>query len=312
MITSISRKKRAGKTLSYVREHPWLYVLLLPSFIYIILFCYVPMYGVIISFKDFDLIRGIFQSDWIGVRNFEQLFTSSQFWKVFRNSITFSMLRILWGFPAPILLALLLNEVRSLAFKKGVQTIIYIPHFVSWVVVAGMVKNILGPDDTSLFNKLIGFFGMGPYNLLIMPSAFRSVVVVAEIWKAAGWGTIIYLSALTRIDVEVYEAAHIDGAGRMKCMRYITLPGISGTIAVMLILRLGSILNNGFEQIFLLYSTYVYDVADVFETYTYRIGLMDAKYGYSTAVGLFKSLAGCIMVFAANAISRKIGESSLF
>ncbi|HIV28968.1 MAG TPA: sugar ABC transporter permease [Candidatus Ornithocaccomicrobium faecavium] len=310
---AVDRKKSRWKeTWVYIREHPWLYLMLIPSFVYLAIFCYGPMYGIVIAFQDFNLVRGISGSNWIGVQNFVDLFSSRQFTRVFRNSVVFSLLRIAWGFPAPILLALLLNEVRSLKFKKAVQTIIYIPHFVSWVVVAGMVKNILGPDETSMFNKLMSYFGLGPFNPLIDPSAFRSVVVATEVWKEAGWGTIIYLSALTRIDQEIYEAARIDGANRWQCMWYITLPGISSTIAVMLILRLGSILNNGFEQIFLLYSTYVYSVADVFETYTYRIGLMDARYSYSTAVGLFQSVVGCVMVFGTNAISRRISESSLF
>lgn len=314
-MADIARKRKKGwgrSTWLYVREHPWLYLMLIPSFIYLLIFCYGPMYGIVMAFQDFNLVKGIGGSEWIGLQNFQDLFSSRQFTRVFRNSVVFSLLRIAWGFPAPILLALMLNEVRSMKFKKTVQTIVYIPHFVSWVVVAGMIKNILGPDETSMFNKLMSYFGKGLYNPLIDPSAFRSIVVAAEIWKEAGWGTIIYLSALTRIDEDLYEAAHIDGANRWQCIWYITLPGISGTIAVMLILRLGSILNNGFEQIFLLYSTYVYSVADVFETYTYRIGLMDARYSYSTAVGLFQSVVGCIMVFGANAISRKISDSSLF
>ena len=241
-------RTKVRKTWLYVREHPWLYLMLLPSFVYVIVFNYIPMYGVSMAFLDFNMIKGFNGSAWIGLQNFYDLFSSQQFGRVFRNSIEFSLLRLLWGFPAPIILALLLNEVRAVTYKKVVQTIVYIPHFVSWVVVAGMVKNILGPDETGLLNKLLSKFSLGPYNLLIDPGAFRSIIVVTEIWKGIGWGSIIYLSALTRIDQEIYEAAYIDGAGRMKCMRYITLPGISGTIVVMFILRLGSILNNGFEQ----------------------------------------------------------------
>ena len=306
------RKSTLQRTCVYVREHKWLYLMLLPSIVYILIFSYVPMYGVVIAFQDFSLVKGVFGSEWIGLENFKNLFSSRQFLRVFRNSLEFSAIRIFWCFPAPIILALMLNEVRSVRFKRVTQTIIYIPHFVSWVVVAGMIKNLLAPDDTSALNTLMGVFGLGPYNPLISPRAFRSIIVVAEIWKGAGWGTIIYLSALTRIDQEIYEAAHIDGASRLQCIRYITLPGIAGTISVMLVLRLGSVLSNGFEQIHLLYSTYVYSVADVFETYTYRIGLMDGRYSYSTAVGLFKSVVGCIMLFTTNMISRKLSDSSLF
>lgn len=306
------KKTKWQKTLIYMAEHKWLYLMLIPSIVYILIFAYTPMYGIVMAFQDFSLVKGVFGSEWIGLQNFEDLFGSRQFQRVFRNSLQFSAIRIFWGFPAPIILALMLNEIRSIKFKRLVQTIIYIPHFVSWVVVAGMIKNLLAPDGSSALNTLMGFFGLGPYNPLISTKAFRSVIVVAEIWKGAGWGTIIYLSALTRIDQEIYEAAYIDGASRLQCIRYITLPGIAGTISVMLVLRLGSVLNNGFEQIHLLYSTYVYSVADVFETYTYRIGLMDARYSYSTAVGLFKSVVGCIMLFTTNMISRKLSDSSLF
>ena len=212
----------------------------------------------------------------------------------------------------PIVLALLLNEVRHVKYKKLVQTVVYIPHFISWVVVASLVINLLKPTPDGAINTLLGMFGVAPADYLTNPKHFRSIVIIAEIWKGAGWGTIVYLSALTQVDPQIYEAAYIDGANRWQIMFKITLPSIMSTISVMLILRLGSLMNNGFEQIYLLYSPLVYEVADVFETYTYRIGIQGGRYSYSTAVGLFQSVVGFILIITSNTVSRKLGESSLF
>ncbi len=299
-------------TWSYVRAHPWLYILMLPGLAYVIIFHYLPMYGVVIAFQNFNLIKGVFGSPWIGLQNFRELFGSSQFFKVFKNSLVFSLIRMFWGFPAPILLALLLNEVRRTRFKRTVQTIVYIPHFISWTVIAGMLTNLLAPTADGAVNTLLGWLGIGPVTFLTNARMFRSVIVTAEIWKSAGWGTIIYLSALTRVDPELYEAAVIDGANRWQMCWRITLPSIMSTVAVMMILRLGSLLNNGFEQIFLLYSPLVYEVADVFETYTYRLGLQGGRFSYSTAVGLFQSLVGFVMIVSTNYISRRISDSGLY
>ena len=212
----------------------------------------------------------------------------------------------------PIILALLLNEVRHMRYKKLVQTIIYIPHFISWVVVASLVTNLLMPTNEGAVNAFLGMFGIPPANYLTSPAHFRGIIVTAEIWKGAGWGTIVYLSALSQVDQEIYEAAYIDGANRWKVMWHITFPCILSTVSIMLILRLGSLMSNGFEQIYLLYSPMVYDVADVFETYTYRIGIQGGRYSYSAAVGMFQSVVGFILIITSNFISRKVGESSLF
>ena len=289
-----------------------LYLFLLPGFVYLIIFHYIPMYGIIISFKDFSITKGIMGSPWVGFQNFEYLFKSTQFLNVFKNSIMFSMLRLIAGFPAPIFLALLLNEVKHYRYKKFVQTISYIPHFISWVVVCGLVKNILAPTDEGIINFFIRKMGGTPVQFLISSFWFRPIVIGAEIWKEIGWGAIIYLAALAGIDPTLYEAAVIDGASRFKRVIHITLPGIASTIVVLLILRMGRLLNNGFEQIFLLYSPMVYNVADVFETYTYRTGLLERRFSYATAVGLFQAVVGLIMIYTTNYFSKLIGEKGLW
>nr|HML47073.1 ABC transporter permease subunit [Clostridia bacterium] len=213
--------------------------------------------------------------------------------------------------PAPILMALLLNEVRHSALKRSVQTIVYLPHFVSWVVISGMVVNLLSPAG-GLVNQILRAMGRDSVNFIISTRHFRGVLVVSEIWKECGWGTIIYLAAISGIDPSLYEAAIVDGANRRQQVFYITIPSILSTIVVVLILRMGSILSNGFEQIYLLYSPAVYDVADVFETFTYRVGLLEGRFGYSTAVGLFQSAVGLAMIFTTNRIARGLGESGLW
>ena len=308
----ITQQKRKGSFGRSVRTHPWLYLMMIPGLLYILLFHYVPMYGVVIAFQKFNFVKGIFGSKWIGLQNFKELFSSEQFLRVFRNSLEFSLIRLIFSFPMPIILALLLNEVRHMRYKKLVQTIIYIPHFISWVVVASLVTNLLMPTNEGAVNAFLGMFGIPPANYLTSPAHFRGIIVTAEIWKGAGWGTIVYLSALSQVDQEIYEAAYIDGANRWKVMWYITFPCILSTVSIMLILRLGSLMSNGFEQIYLLYSPMVYDVADVFETYTYRIGIQGGRYSYSAAVGMFQSVVGFILIITSNFISRKVGESSLF
>ncbi len=293
--------------LGYMRKHIWLYVFLIPGFAYLMVFKYVPMFGIIIAFKDFSIVRGIWESSWIGFENFAYLFESNSFYRVLRNSLVLSFYQIAFGFPAPILLAVMLNEVRSLMFKKVSQTILYLPFFISWVVLAGMIINFLSPS-TGPINHLLKDFGMNPISFLLEPDYFRSIIVLAEIWKGVGWGTIIYLAAMAGIDPSLYEAAKMDGASRTQQIRHITLPGIYSTIVVLLILQTGSVLENGFEQIFLLYSPPTYDVADVFETYTYRVGLIDGRLSFAAAVGFFKAAVGLVLIIIANRIARLFGN----
>jgi len=310
---SVKLKDDRSKTsfINHVKNNKSLYLILLPGILYYITFLYLPMYGITIAFKDFDMFGGIFNSEWVGLKHFKILFASDTFFQVFRNSIVISVYKIVFNFPIPIILAILLNEVRSLVFKKTIQTVVYLPYFLSWVVIAGLVINFLSPS-TGVINLLIKSFGGEPINFLANKAYFRTIIVISDLWHSVGWNTIIYLAALTSIDVSLYEAAKIDGAGRLKQIIHITLPGIKSTIVVLLLLKIGNIMNNGFEQMFLLYNPMVYDVADVFETYVYRIGLVESRYDYSTAVGLFKSLVGLVMLVSANGFARKMGEKGIF
>lgn len=302
---------KTSELLVYMKKHKWLYLMLIPGFLYLFIFNYIPMFGIIIAFKDFNMVKGIFESDWIGFENFEYLFTSKDFYLIFRNSLLFSFYRLVWSFPVPIFLAIILNEIGNMRFKKLSQTILYLPYFISWVVLAGIIISFLSPTE-GLVNYIISLFGGEPIAFLQKPEYFRSIIIIAEIWKGAGWGTIIYLASIAGIDQDIYEAAIIDGASRIQRIIHITIPGISSTIIVMLIMRMGSVLKNGFEEIFLLYNPMVYDVADVFETYTYRIGIQGGRFSYSTAVGIFQSVVGFIMITIANKLAKRFGESSLY
>ncbi len=305
------KTRRTNGFKDYLRRNYWLYLFLLPGIAYFIIFCYIPMYGVIIAFQDYSPILGFLRSPWVGFKNFEYLFNSDGFFNVLKNSLSISVLRLIWGFPAPIILALLLNEVRLQRFKKASQTIMYLPHFISWVVLSGIIIKFLSPSGGAL-NFILELFGAEKVAFLQVPEFFRSILVISDIWKEAGWGTIVYLAAISGIDNEMYEAARIDGAGMVQKMFYITVPCLIPTITVLFILRLGSILRNGFEQIFMLYSPIVYDVADVFETFTYRMALIDGRFSFATAVGLFQSVVGLILVFVTNKLARRYGEGGIW
>jgi putative aldouronate transport system permease protein len=296
---------------NYFKKHYTLYIFMLPGLFYLLLFKYVPMYGVILAFKEWNVVKGVWGSRWVGFQNFAYLFGSKSFMQVFRNSIVISLLRLLWGFPMPIILSLALNEVRSGYIKRPIQTLLYLPHFISWVVITGMVFNFTN-TSTGIINIIIKSLGREPIPFLQSVKHFRSVIVIMEIWKTSGWGTIVFLSAMAAIDPNLYEAAIIDGANRFQRIYHVTLPSIVSTIVVLLILRTGRILNNGFEQIFLLYNPLVYEVADVFETFTYRVGLREGRFSFATAVGMFQSVVGLILIFSTNAISRKVGERGLW
>jgi putative aldouronate transport system permease protein len=298
---------RLNGSTKYLLRNKWLYLFLIPGLLYLLIFKYVPMVGIVIAFKELSLVKGIMASPWVGFEHFDYLFQARDFYKVLRNSLLLSVYQMVWEFPAPILLALMLNEVRGMVFKRISQTIMYLPHFISWVVLAGMIINFLSPS-TGMVNAVIKSLDMEPVNFLLDPDYFRSIIISAEVWKGVGWGTIIYLAAMTGIDPTLYESAKIDGASRLQQIRFITLPGITTTIIVLLILRIGNILDNGFEQVFLLYNPLTYEVADVFETYTYRIGLIDGRLSFAAAVGLFKSIVGFALILIANRIARIFGN----
>jgi putative aldouronate transport system permease protein len=268
------------------------------------------MYGALIAFKEYSPGRGFARSEWVGVEHFIRFFRSPYFWRLIRNTFLISFYNLLFGFPAPILLALLLNEVRNKTFKKVTQTISYLPHFISIIVVAGMITSF--SMSTGLFNDIIAFFGGKRAPLLANPGLYRSIYVISEIWQSVGWGTIIYLSALSAIDVQLYEAAMIDGAGRFRQVWSVTLPSIAPTIIILLILRIGSLLSVGYEKTILLYNPATYETADVISSYVYRVGILEQSWSYSTAIGLFNSAINFVMLLLANGLSRRYSETSLW
>jgi putative aldouronate transport system permease protein len=268
------------------------------------------MYGLIIAFKEYRPALGFANSPWVGLKHFKNFFGDVYFWRLIRNTFSISGLDILFGFPAPILLALLLNEIKSMWFKRTVQTITYMPYFISLVVACSLVK--IYCQSNGIFSQISMTFGGEPQNFLMRSSYFYPIYIISGIWQHIGWNSIIYLAALSGIDQEQYEAAKIDGAGRFKQMFHITLPGLLPTITILFILRMGGILNVGYEKILLLYSEAIYEVADVISTYVYRKGILNASYSYSTAVGLFNSVVNIFFLVLANTISKKTTESSLY
>ena len=287
------------------------YLIALPVLVWYFIFNYVPMYGAVIAFKRFNPAAGIWASPWVGLENFVQFFNSYYFVRLIRNTVTLNIMGLLFSFPAPVIFALLLNELRNRLFKRTVQTITYVPHFISIVVICGMILDFV--KKGGIVSLLIGFFtNSGAENLLLNPSMFRPVYVVSDIWQQVGWNSIIYLAAISAIDPELYEAAEIDGANRFRKALSITIPGILPTLMILLILRLGSIMNVGFEKVMLLYNTSIYETADVISTFTYRNGIQEGNFSYASAVGLFNSVVNCLMVVAANQISKKLTEQSLW
>jgi len=285
--------------------------LLLPGILYMLLFNYAPMYGIVLAFKDFNILKGIMNSPWAGTKHFEKLFSDPYFLTVTWNTLKISLLRLLFGFPLPIILALLLNEVRLKMFKRTIQTVIYLPHFISWVVIAGILRVLLTTDN-GFVNQVVESLGYESIPFLTSNAYFVPMLIISDILKEAGWGTIIYLAALAGIDPEQYEASMIDGANRYHRLRYITLPGISVAISIMLILSLSGILNAGFDQIFNLYNPLVYASADIIDTYVYRIGLLEGKYSLATALGLFKSVIALILIIIANKVAKMLGGTGIW
>lgn len=287
-----------------------LYIMVLPVLIFFILFHYKPMYGAIIAFKDYTPALGIAESPWGGLENFSRFFSSVYFGRLIRNTILLSVYSLIFGFPAPIILALLLNEVRSKKFKGLTQTVTYLPHFISMIVVTGMLVDF--SMTSGLFNDIIELFGGERSPLLQNPDLYRTIYVASGIWQEAGWGSIIYLSALSGVDSQLYEAAQIDGAGKWKQLLNVTLPGIMPTIVIMFILKMGTLMNMGYEKTILLYNPATYETADIISSYIYRIGLLDQDWSYSTAIGLFNSVINFALLLITNKLARKCGETSLW
>nr|WP_275422820.1 ABC transporter permease subunit [Paenibacillus mucilaginosus] len=293
-------------------RNKYLYLMLVPVLAYYLIFHYGPMYGLLMAFqKSYSPVKGILAGTWVGFDNFTSFFNSFYFWRLFRNTVILSMLSIVFGFPAPIILALLLNEVRHKWFKSTVQTVSYLPHFISVVVVVGML-NAFSALDGGLFNIIRSFFSLQPIMFFTEADMFRPMYVLSNIWQGAGWASIIFLAALANIDSQLYEAAKMDGAGRWKQLLHVTIPGIMPTMIIMLILRLGAVMNADFQKILLMQTASTYEVSDVISTFVYRSGVLEANYTYSTAIGLFNGVINFAFLVIANAISRKANSSSLW
>lgn len=303
-------KKPFKETMKLVKRYKVLYLIMIPGVLYFILFRYLPMFGLVIAFKDYDIFKGIWASDWVGLQNFKDIFHSPDFWNVMKNTLKISFAKILIGFPIPILLAILLNEIRNIKFKKITQTAIYLPHFLSWVVVGGIMLNIFSPVF-GLAGQFFKFFNLEPVNILASKESIFWVVIFSDVWKEAGWSTIVFLAALTQVDMNLYEAAKMDGANKFQQMIHITIPAISSIIVVMLILKIGKIMNAGFEQILVLQNPITMESIDIFDTYVYREGLGRGSYSFAAAVDTFKSVIALILVTGANKISKWFGEEGI-
>ncbi len=308
---SVSRGGWRRRFVRALSRDKYLYLMFLIPLAYYLVFCYAPMYGVTLAFKNFKPKLGIMGSPWAGMKYINMVVGDSYFWKVFQNTIVLNLLNLLFAFPAPIVLALLLNEIVSSRYKRTIQTITYLPHFLSSVVVVGMITSFF--NSGGIINKLIQAIGLGgPYAFLTQPQYFRPMYILSGIWQNCGWGSIIFLAALASLDMELYEAARIDGAGRWKQTLHITLPGILPTIIIMLILEMGKIMNVSYQKILLMMNGSNQSVADVISTYVYRRGIAEASFSYATGVGLFQSIVSLLFVMVTNAVSRKFTETSLW
>lgn len=306
-----SVNQRIRSHLGAVKRDRLLYVMVIPGIIYFLLFRYVPLYGITIAFRDYNLFRGFSDAPYIGLNVFRRMFNTIAFNRAFTNTLLISFAKVAWGFPAPIILSLMLNEVVHMKLKKTVQTSLLLPHFMSWVVIGGIFYMLLSPNS-GLIKDAARFFGITENLINIMADKryFRTFLVASEIWKTMGYGTIVYLAAIAGIDQELYEAARCDGASKLAQIWHVTLASIRPMIVLLIILRVGHILDAGFEQIFVLSNPMVVEVADIIDTYVYRIGVVQANYSLGTAAGLFKSVIGLIMVIGANYIAKKIDEDS--
>jgi putative aldouronate transport system permease protein len=303
--------KRSSLRNRFLRDRH-LYLMLLPVILFYLVFKYAPMIGEMIAFKDYRLGDGIFGSKWVGFKHFESLFGSIDFWRVLRNTLVLNLYSLVFGFPVPIVLALLLNEVRKEWYKRTVQNLLYLPHFISWVVLGGIFIAILSPS-TGVVNAILeNIFGIDPIYFMADSRWWPVAYTLSGIWREAGWGTILYLAAMSSIDPQLYEAAKIDGASKLRQIWHITLPGIRSTVAILLVLRMGNMLDVGLEQTLILQNQSVLDVADVISTYVYRVGLQNMNYSYTTALGLFQSLVSLILVVGVNRLTRAFGERGLW
>lgn len=305
-------KIKLKNTWKKLKKTKYLQLMIIPGIIYFIIFHYIPMYGIIIAFKDYNMKLGILGSRWVGFENFVRFFNHPHFFRLVRNTFLLNLYNLIWSFPAPIILALFLNEVRNLTYKKIVQTVSYLPHFISTVSVVGIIFMLLSPQGGLVNNVLGKLFNIEPIYFVAEPKWFRTIFIVSGIWQNVGWDAIIYIAALTAINYELYEAATIDGASRFKQMLHISIPGILPTISIMLILRIGGMMSSNTDKVLLLQLPITYEVSDVIGTYVYRRGLVMSEYSFSTAVDLFNNVINIILLVIANTVSRKVSENSLW
>ncbi|UQZ83732.1 putative multiple-sugar transport system permease YteP [Paenibacillus konkukensis] len=289
----------------------YMYMMVVPGLVYFLIFKYLPMYGLIISFQDYMPYKGITGSDWVGLKHFEKLFTDSEFWNIFRNTLVLFLYNIVFYFPVPIILAVMLNEVASEFFKRLVQTIVYVPHFLSWVIIVS-ISYVMLTMDGGIINELLVYFGLSKVNFLLDSAWFHPMYIAQVVWREAGWGTIVYLAAIASIDPQLYEAARMDGAGRFRQIWHITLPSIRSVIVVLLILRIGNVLDLSFEHVYLLLNSMNRPIAEILDTYVYTVGLKQGQFSFSTAVGFFKSFVGLFLVIMSNKLAKKFGEEGIY
>jgi putative aldouronate transport system permease protein len=311
LMSLTSKHSAAQRVWKRIKKSKSLYLLGLPGILFFIVFKYIPMWGIVISFQDYSPFQGLLHSPWVGFKHFERLFTHADFLLLLRNTMAINMLNLIFFFPLPILLSLLLNEVNNRFFKRIVQSIIYLPHFLSWVIIAGICFLMLSKGE-GIVNKLLEAAGLGKIDFLTNPDLFWGLLTVQSIWKEAGWGTVIFLAAIAGVDPQLYEAAKMDGAGRMRQAWHVTLPAIRSVIIILLILRIGHIMDVGFEQVFLMMNGAVSEVAEVFDTYVYRLGIRQGQFSFTTAVGLFKSVIGLILVILSNRLAKRFGEEGVY
>lgn len=314
-VKKIKAKGKISQTLSdtfkYILRHKNLYILLLPGLLHYILFRYVPLFGISVAFKDFSIYKGILNSPWIGLANFEKFISSADFTLLLKNTFMLGFYGVIFTFPFPILFAILLSEMKLPKLQKIVQNVSFFPAMLSVVVVCSLVTDVLSPS-TGIINTILKSMGLKPHYFMVDPKAFRSIYIISEIWSTFGYNAIVYLAALTNIDTQLYDAAYIDGCGRCKSIWHVTLPGLMPTICTMFVLNIGNIFKIGTDKIILLYNPMTYSVADVFGSFVYRKGLIEADYSYATAAGLFESVIAFIFVVAANKISKKLADTKLW
>jgi len=303
---STQRQKRA-----FMRKYWPIYLISVPGIIYFVLFKYIPLFGSVIAFQNYNIFKGITGSPWVGLDNFKRIYQYAEFIPILKNTILIGLYDLFFAFPVPIILALLLNELRVMAYKRIVQTVVYMPHFLSWVIVGGIVVGVLSPS-TGLVNKIIGLFGVDPIYFLGENTYIRTILISSGVWKDSGWGTIIYLAAIAGINPDLYEAAQMDGANRLRQVWSITLPSIMPTIVVLFLLHIGNFLDFGFERVFVFLNPLNSENGEIIDTYVYRAGLVDRQYSYTTAIGLFKSVVGLILIMGSNIFSKKMTGQGLY